>query len=44
MGWLDAGEYGPCVGSPTKEVIEAQNPGMTVTYSGLKYGDIDTTY
>jgi hypothetical protein len=44
MGWLDAGEYGPCVGSQSKEVIEAQNPGMTVTYSNLKFGDIDTTY
>lgn len=43
MGWLDAGEYGPC-GSPSKDSIEAANPGMTVTWSNIKFGDIDSTY
>jgi hypothetical protein len=43
MGWLDSGEYGPC-DSPSKEEIEAEYPEMTVTWSNIRYGDIDTTY
>jgi hypothetical protein len=43
MGWLDAGEYGPC-DNPSKETIEAQHPNMKVTWSNIKYGDIDSTY
>jgi cellulose 1,4-beta-cellobiosidase len=44
MGWLDGNtEYGPC-GNPSKDSIEAANPDMTVTWSNIKFGDIDSTY
>lgn len=36
---------GPCAttsGAPAD--VEAQSPGATVTYSNIKFGDIDTTY
>jgi hypothetical protein len=44
MGWLDADENGPCPArTPTSE-IESQYPNMTVTWSNLRFRDIDTTY
>jgi hypothetical protein len=46
MTWLDAGEYGPCPGSPAERgpAIEAAHPNLKVYWSGIKYGDIDSTY
>nr|BAF57424.1 putative glycosyl hydrolase family7 [uncultured symbiotic protist of Mastotermes darwiniensis] len=46
MTWLDAGEYGPCPGSPaeTGAAIEAAHPNLRVYWSGIKYGDLDSTY
>jgi hypothetical protein len=43
MGWLDADANGPCE-DPPKESIEADSPEMTVTWSNIRFGDIDTTY
>jgi hypothetical protein len=45
MGWLDGqnNEYGPC-DNPSKASIEAAHPDMTVTWSNVKFGDIDSTY
>ena len=45
MNWLDAGNSGPCnatEGNP--EVTEATNPGTSVVFSAIKWGDIDSTY
>jgi hypothetical protein len=42
MQWLDSGEYGPCT-SMNKAAAEAI-PGMSVTWSNIKFGDIDSTY
>jgi hypothetical protein len=45
MGWLDGqgGEYGPC-DNPSTASIEALHPDMTVTWSNIKFGDMDSTY
>jgi cellulose 1,4-beta-cellobiosidase len=43
MGWLDSGVNGPC-DNPSKEDIEAEYAEMTVTWSNIRFGDIDTTY
>jgi cellulose 1,4-beta-cellobiosidase len=42
MQWLDGGGYGPCVES-NKAAAEAI-PGVSVTWSNLKFGDLDSTY
>ncbi|KAH8890637.1 putative endo-beta-1,4-glucanase celB [Thozetella sp. PMI_491] len=45
MGWLDQGNNGPCnatEGDPKN--IKANTPGTSVTFSNIKWGDIDTTY
>jgi hypothetical protein len=44
MAWLDAKENGPCTGSETASVLRRQSPDATVTYSNLKFGDLDSTY
>ena len=45
MSWLDGGSAGPCnstEGNPT--IIEEQDPGTSVTFSNIKWGDIGSTY
>lgn len=45
MNWLDSGDAGPCnmkEGNP--DVIEKQNPGTSVIFSNIKWGDIGSTY
>jgi len=45
MDWLDEGTAGPCnatQGNPA--IIEAEDPGTSVTFSNVKWGDIGTTY
>jgi cellulose 1,4-beta-cellobiosidase len=46
MGWLDAGEYGPCSGGSQEgtDYLETNLPNIKVVWSNVKYGDIDTTY
>jgi cellulase len=46
MTWLDAGDSGPCKGGneETNSYIERTYPSATVTWSNIRYGDIDTTY
>jgi cellulose 1,4-beta-cellobiosidase len=45
MQWLDgqSAGNGPCAQQSTAN-IEASHPGMTVTWSNLKVGDLDSTY
>jgi hypothetical protein len=45
MGWLDGqnGEYGPC-DNPSTASIESLHPDMTLTFSNIKFGDLDSTY
>ena len=43
--WLDSDEEGPCgkkEGKPSK--IKSQHPGTSVTFSNIRWGDIDSTY
>ena len=45
MNWLDAGDAGPCnmkEGNP--DHIVKKTPGTSVTFSNIKWGDIDSTY
>jgi cellulase len=45
MNWLDSGAAGPCSeteGSPAN--IRANNPTTSVTFSNIKWGDLDSTY
>jgi cellulase len=45
MTWLDSGSAGPCnstEGDPT--VIEVVQPNPAVTFSNIKWGEIDSTY
>lgn len=45
MNWLDSGSAGPCsatAGVPA--TIEANDPGTSVTFSGIRWGDIGSTY
>jgi len=45
MNWLDSGTAGPCnstQGNPA--IIEVEDPGTSVTFSNIKWGDIGTTY
>ncbi|EED20864.1 endoglucanase, putative [Talaromyces stipitatus ATCC 10500] len=44
MNWLDSGNSGPCsstAGIPS--TIEANDPGTSVTFSNIKWGDIGST-
>lgn len=44
MNWLDSGSSGPCsstAGNPS--TIEADDPGTSVTFSNIKWGDIGST-
>jgi cellulase len=44
MNWLDSGNSGPCsssAGNPS--TIEANDPGTSVTFSNIKWGDIGST-
>ncbi|KAK3700403.1 hypothetical protein LTR37_016014 [Vermiconidia calcicola] len=45
MNWLDAGDAGPCgpkEGNPDR--IKKENPGTSVVFSNIKWGDIGSTY
>ncbi|KAL8358911.1 hypothetical protein RB601_008199 [Gaeumannomyces tritici] len=45
MNWLDSGAAGPCgpdEGSP--EMVLARNPNVAVTFSNIRWGELDTTY
>jgi cellulase len=45
MRWLDAGGNGPCdpsEGDP--KVLKQKYPGTSVTYSNIRWGEIDSTY
>lgn len=45
MDWLDEGTAGPCsatAGNPA--IIEQEEPGVSVTFSNIKWGDINSTY
>lgn len=45
MNWLDSGNAGPCnntQGNPA--IIEAQDPGTSVTFSNIRWGEIGSTY
>jgi hypothetical protein len=46
MWWLDTGEYGPCVNDDTESntYLEEHFPNISVTWSNIRVGDIDTTY
>lgn len=45
MNWLDSGNSGPCnktEGDPA--LIVKQNPGTSVTFSDIRWGEIGSTY
>jgi cellulase len=45
MNWLDSGEAGPCnstAGNPA--LIAANDPGVSVTFSNIRWGDIGSTF
>lgn len=45
MNWLDSGNSGPCndtEGNPV--LIQQQHPDAAVTFSNIKYGEINSTY
>ena len=45
MSWLDSGDAGPCnstEGNP--DLIQAQHPETSVTFSNIRWGDIGSTY
>lgn len=45
MNWLDAGKAGPCgpkEGMPSR--ILKEHPNTDVTFSNIKWGDLNTTY
>lgn len=45
MNWLDSGNAGPCNATEGNPVlIEAQDPGTDVTFSDVRWGDINSTY
>ncbi|KAK5118767.1 hypothetical protein LTR85_007973 [Meristemomyces frigidus] len=45
MDWLDSGTAGPCNSTEGNPVlIEAEDPGTSVTFSNIKWGDIGSTY
>jgi cellulase len=43
MGWMDGGNAGPCK-SYNVASVEASQPNLKVTWSNVKFGDIDSTY
>jgi hypothetical protein len=43
MSWMDGGNAGPCTSYDINSV-ERNTPNLKVTWSNVKYGDIDTTY
>nr|BAF57395.1 putative glycosyl hydrolase family7 [uncultured symbiotic protist of Neotermes koshunensis] len=43
MSWMDGGNAGPCTSYNVKSV-EASRPNLKVTWSAIKFGDIDSTY
>jgi hypothetical protein len=43
MSWLDGGNAGSCTNYDISS-IESQHPDLTVTWSNVKFGDIDSTY
>nr|BAF57388.1 putative glycosyl hydrolase family7 [uncultured symbiotic protist of Neotermes koshunensis] len=43
MSWMDGGNAGPCT-SYSKASVEASRPNLKVTWSNIKFGDIDSTY
>lgn len=45
MSWLDAWDNGPCDASKeTSGYFKEHNPNATVTYSNIKYGDLNSTF
>lgn len=45
MNWLDSGESGPCSNtSGNPELILADNPELSVTFSNIRWGDIGSTF
>nr|BAF57426.1 putative glycosyl hydrolase family7 [uncultured symbiotic protist of Mastotermes darwiniensis] len=43
MSWMDGGNAGPCT-SYSHTQVEATSPNLKVTWSNIKFGDIDSTY
>nr|BAF57385.1 putative glycosyl hydrolase family7 [uncultured symbiotic protist of Neotermes koshunensis] len=43
MSWMDGGNAGPCT-SYDVATIEKTRPNLKVTWSNVKFGDIDSTY
>nr|BAF57392.1 putative glycosyl hydrolase family7 [uncultured symbiotic protist of Neotermes koshunensis] len=43
MSWMDGGNAGPCT-SYNIDNVEKSSPNLKVTWSNIKYGDIDSTY
>nr|BAF57380.1 putative glycosyl hydrolase family7 [uncultured symbiotic protist of Neotermes koshunensis] len=43
MSWMDGGNAGPCTSYNVKSV-ESSRPNLKVTWSNVKFGDIDSTY
>jgi hypothetical protein len=43
MSWMDGGNAGPCTSYDTG-TIENNSPNLKVTWSNVKYGDLDSTY
>lgn len=45
MNWLDSGSSGPCSStSGNPATIEAQDPTTSVTFSNIKWGDLNSTF
>jgi hypothetical protein len=46
MNWLDAGEYGPCLGGgdESAQALEKNHPNIKVVWFNIKCGDVDSTY
>lgn len=45
MSWLDSGNAGPCNSTQGNPIlIEEQDPGTSVTFSNIKWGEIGSTY
>nr|BAB64563.2 endoglucanase 1 [Holomastigotoides mirabile] len=43
MSWMDGGNAGPCT-SYNVATVESSQPNLKVTWSNVKFGDIDSTY
>nr|BAB64553.1 endoglucanase 1 [Pseudotrichonympha grassii] len=43
MNWMDGGNNGGCTSYNINQ-LETSNPGLKVTWSNIKFGDLDSTY